>query len=105
VCSFDLVVPRETRIITPVITPKKINKQRVKLVRQDSLISCGEGLSEKKGKGPDPKNWGNVGLNDQDLNKDVQQALLDMYKSEKNDIQNSKSKDKVLNNQQTSSQL
>jgi hypothetical protein len=98
-CSLDSVVSRETRIITPVITPKKINKQRVKLVRQDSSISHSEGPSEKKGKGPDFQIWGNVGLNDQDLNKDVQHALLDMYKSEKNDIQNSKSKDKVLNNQ------
>jgi hypothetical protein len=69
------------------------------------LIWCGEGPSEKKGKGPDPQNWGNFGLNDQNLNKDVQQALLDMYKFEKNDIQNSKSKDKALNSQQMSSQL
>jgi hypothetical protein len=74
--SFNLVVPRETRVITPVITPKKVNKQRVKPVRQDSSISRGEGPSEQKGKGPDPRNWGNVGLNDQDLNKDVQQAQV-----------------------------
>jgi hypothetical protein len=63
--------------------PNKFDKQRVKLVRQDSLISHGEGPSEKKGKGPDPRNWGNIGLNHQDINKDVQQALLNMYKSKK----------------------
>jgi hypothetical protein len=81
--SFDSAIPREARITTPVDMPNKFDKQRVNLVRRDSLILHGEGPSEKKGKGPDPQNWENIGLNDQDINKDVQQALLNMYKLEK----------------------
>jgi hypothetical protein len=102
--SFDSAVPREARITTPVNMPNKFDKQRVKPVRRDSLISHGEGPSEKKGKGPDPRNWENIDLGDQDINKDVQQALLNIYKSKKNNIQSFKSKNKTLNSRQTSSQ-
>jgi hypothetical protein len=63
--------------------PNKFDKQRVKPIRRDSSILHGEGPSEKKGKGPDPWNWGNIGLNDPDISKDVQQALLNICKSKK----------------------
>lgn len=48
--------------------------------------SCGEGPSNRKGKGPDPKNWGAADLSDSDLNLEVQKAALDSFAQKKLNI-------------------
>ena len=45
-----------------------------------SPASCGEGPSNPKGKGADPSNWGNLDLDEEELDLVAQQAALDTIK-------------------------
>jgi hypothetical protein len=45
--------------------------------------SHNEGPSNRKGKGPDPKNWGAVDLSDSELNMEAQKAALDSFAQKK----------------------
>ena len=49
--------------------------------------SCGKGLLNHKGKGPDPKNWGAADLSDSDLNLEAQKAALDSFAQKKLNIE------------------
>lgn len=55
-----------------------IQKRKQKLAhrRRDSSSSRGEGPSEPKGKGIDPREWGNANLSQESLDIDVQTAAL-----------------------------
>ena len=50
--------------------------------------SQGEGTS--KGKGVDPRNWGNVGISDTDLDIDAQASMLENFKANQNSEQRTK---------------
>ncbi|KAI0070148.1 hypothetical protein K474DRAFT_1665309 [Panus rudis PR-1116 ss-1] len=52
---------------------------RVSTVSPDRPPSRGEGPSKAKGKTVDPRNWGNSGIPDEDLDPDTQQRELDAY--------------------------
>ncbi|KAG2365356.1 hypothetical protein BDR07DRAFT_1481479 [Suillus spraguei] len=43
---------------------------------RESNESRGEGTSRDKGKAPDPRNWGNVGLEEEEVDLDAQRAAL-----------------------------
>jgi hypothetical protein len=61
---------------------KHIDK-REKTVRsaQDNSRSHEEGSSKPKGKGPDPLNWGNVGINPDELDSDAQRKGFEFFES------------------------
>ncbi|KAG1738590.1 uncharacterized protein EDB91DRAFT_1082633 [Suillus paluster] len=49
----------------------------------ESEESPGEGPSKRKGKVPDPRNWGGAELEDEDLDMEAQRAALDSYRAAK----------------------
>jgi hypothetical protein len=61
---------------------KHINR-REKTVRstQDNSRSHEEGPSRLKGKGPDPSNWGNVGINPDELDAEAQRKGFEFFES------------------------
>ncbi|KIM46695.1 hypothetical protein M413DRAFT_23065 [Hebeloma cylindrosporum] len=83
----------DTRLQDPVVEAEKqlttAQKERIerryrnvarKQLRSTSPASRGEGPSKSKGKGADPANWGNAGLDEEELDPEVQQAALDSLK-------------------------
>ncbi|KAG1796007.1 uncharacterized protein HD556DRAFT_1307223 [Suillus plorans] len=60
---------------------KKIEaRQRTMTLNRESTESRGEGSSWDKGKAPDPRNWGDVELDDGDLDLDAQRAALASFR-------------------------
>jgi hypothetical protein len=53
----------------------------VKNQRKKSTDSRGEGPSRNKGKGRDPREWGNINLDEAEMNMELQQAALESYKN------------------------
>ena len=61
----------QSRVI--VASGEKVTKRR------EREESCGEGPSEAKGKGIDPREWGNAGLSIDEIDVDTQRAALESY--------------------------
>ena len=57
-------------------------QERVRPRRDSSVSSRGEGPSKPKGKGIDPREWGNVNISRDSLDIDAQAAALDSYKQQ-----------------------
>ncbi|KAF8831165.1 hypothetical protein HHX47_DHR1000004 [Lentinula edodes] len=75
---------------------RKEIQRRMRLVQQNparnpssETTSNGEGPSENidKGKGIDPKNWGDVDLSDSDVNEDQQRAAFESFRNLRNNGQ------------------
>ena len=58
----------------------KVAKSNTTKERHSSIISARAGPSKTKGKGVDPSNWGNVNLNQEELDLEAQQAALESLK-------------------------
>ena len=75
----DLVAAAENTLTAA--QKDKINQRnkvtRTKIARYPSFTSPCEQPSKIRGKGIDPFNWGNVNINEEDLDPEVQQAALD----------------------------
>jgi len=54
-----------------------------KINAPDQSGPCEEGPSGLKGKGIDPRNWGDVHLNEEEAEVEVQQAALDSFSTQK----------------------
>ena len=55
-------------------------QEKVQPRRKSSVTSQGEGPSKPKGKGIDPREWGNVNFSNDSLDVDAQAAALNSYK-------------------------
>ncbi|KAJ3791845.1 hypothetical protein GGU11DRAFT_823023 [Lentinula aff. detonsa] len=60
--------------------------QETRVIRDDEE-SQGEGPSEPKGKGVDPRNWGSSNLHDDEMNPDIQAQILQSIKDKKDRIE------------------
>ena len=84
--AADLLAAAEERLTA---AQKNKIKRRYKKVanvndpaRSSSPSDVEEGPSKKKGKGIDPSNWGNLDLNEEELDPEAQQTALDSLKQE-----------------------
>ena len=55
-------------------------QEKIQPRREGSVSSRGEGPSRPKGKGIDPKEWGNLNLSDEELSIEAQAAALDSFR-------------------------
>jgi len=59
--------------------------------RPERSESRGEGSSEPKGKGIDPREWGNAGLSNEEIDVDTQRAALESYAKSKKEHEKKRS--------------
>jgi hypothetical protein len=57
----------------------EVRNHTLNLSREGSTLSKGEGPSRDKGKEPDPANWGNLELDDGEVDLDTQRAALESF--------------------------
>jgi len=77
------VVRAAEESMTPVERETIARRNKKVTMRPERSESRGEGPSEPKGKSIDPREWGNAGLSDEDLNLDTQRAALESYSKSK----------------------
>ncbi|KAF8800028.1 hypothetical protein BYT27DRAFT_7217359 [Phlegmacium glaucopus] len=67
---------------------------KVRARRSESVSSREEGTSKPKGKAPDPREWGNSGLTQEELDIETQAAVLDSYNNRNNYTNSSRQRER-----------
>jgi len=77
----SVIVEAEKSLTTAQKEIIALRQKKVNVTLPDELVPREEGHSGSKGKGIDPRNWGNVQLDDDEANIEAQQAALDSFRS------------------------
>ncbi|KAF8814448.1 hypothetical protein BYT27DRAFT_7265826 [Phlegmacium glaucopus] len=67
---------------------------KVRARQSESVSSREEGTSKPKGKAPDPREWGNSGLTQEELDIETQAAVLDSYNNRNNYTNSSRQRER-----------
>jgi hypothetical protein len=77
----SVIVEAEKSLTTAQKEIIALRQKKVNVNPPDELVPREEGHSGSKGKGIDPRNWGNVQLDEDEANVEAQQAALDSFRS------------------------
>jgi len=77
----SVIVEAEKSLTTAQKEIIALRQKKVNITPPDELVPREEGHSGSKGKGIDPRNWGNVQLDEDEANINAQQAALDSFRS------------------------
>ncbi|KAF8222800.1 hypothetical protein L208DRAFT_1521237 [Tricholoma matsutake] len=88
----DSVLDEAEKSLTPDQRERIQKRNAAVRTHEGTASSCGEGTSEMKGKGPDPRNWGNAGIDPNKLDTDKQKHQYEYYNlKRKHDLEETKS--------------